>query len=124
MNGAGFSVYLISSLKGDISACKVTNADGSVSYNFKSYDFSNETGEVVTDDGKRVLVTGSGDNDDGEVTSTDLMPGTYVIVETQTPEGYETVDPIINFTSLVRVCYVFCVDKILIYQYKVLFRLL
>ena len=95
LNGAGFSVYLISSLKGDISACKVTNADGSVSYNFKSYDFSNETGEVVTDDGKRVLITGSGDNDDGEVTSMDLMPGTYVIVETQTPEGYETVDPMV-----------------------------
>lgn len=95
LNGAGFSVYLISSLKGDISACKVTNADGSVSYNFKSYDFSNETGEVVTDDGERVLVTGSGDNDDGEVTSIDLMPGTYVIVETKTPEGYETVDPMV-----------------------------
>ena len=79
LNGAEFSVYLISSLKGDISACKVTNADGSISYNFKSYDFSNETGEVVTDDGERVLVTGSGDNDDGEVTSIDLMPGTYVI---------------------------------------------
>lgn len=95
LNGAGFSVYLISSLKGDISACKVTNADGSVSYNFKSYDFSNETGEVVTDDGERVLITGSGDNDDGEVTSIDLMPGTYVIVETKTPEGYETVDPMV-----------------------------
>ena len=95
LNGAEFSVYLISSLKGDISACKVTNADGSVSYNFKSYDFSNETGEVVTDDGERVLVTGSGDNDDGEVTSIDLMPGTYVIVETKTPEGYETVDPMV-----------------------------
>lgn len=95
LNGAGFSVYLISSLKGDISACKVTNADGSVSYNFKSYDFSNETGEVVTDDGERVLVTGSDDNDDGEVTSIDLMPGTYVIVETKTPEGYETVDPMV-----------------------------
>ena len=95
LNGAGFSVYLISSLKGDISACKVTNADGSVSYNFKSYDFSNETGEVVTDDGERVLVTGSGDNDDGEVTSIDLMPGTYVIVKTKTPEGYETVDPMV-----------------------------
>lgn len=95
LNGAGFSVYLISSLKGDISACKVTNADGSISYNFKSYDFSNETGEVVTDDGERVLVTGSGDNDDGEATSIDLMPGTYVIVETKTPEGYETVDPMV-----------------------------
>lgn len=95
LNGAGFSVYLISSLKGDISACKVTNADGSISYNFKSYDFSNETGEVVTDDGERVLITGSGDNDDGEVTSIDLMPGTYVIVETKTPDGYETVDPMV-----------------------------
>lgn len=95
LNGAEFSVYLISSLKGDISDCKVTNADGSVSYNFTSYDFSNETGEVVTDDGERVLVTGSGDNDDGEVTSIDLMPGTYVIVETKTPEGYETVDPMV-----------------------------
>lgn len=95
LNGAEFSVYLISSLKGDISACKVTNADGSISYNFKSYDFSNETGEVVTDDGERVLVTGSDDNDDGEVTSIDLMPGTYVIVETKTPEGYETVDPMV-----------------------------
>lgn len=95
LNDAEFSVYLISSLNGDISACKVTNADGSISYNFKSYDFSNETGEVVTDDGERVLVTGSGDNDDGEVTSIDLMPGTYVIVETKTPEGYETVDPMV-----------------------------
>lgn len=95
LNDAEFSVYLISSLKGDISACKVTNADGSISYNFKSYDFSNETGEVVTDDGERVLVTGSGDNDDGEITSIDLMPGTYVIVETKTPEGYETVDPMV-----------------------------
>lgn len=95
LNGAGFSVYLISSLKGDVSSCKIMNADGSISYNFKGYDFSNETGEVVTDDGERVLVTGSGDNDDGEVTSIDLMPGTYVVVETQTPEGYETVDPMI-----------------------------
>ena len=95
LNGAGFSVYLISSLKGDVSSCKIMNADGSISYNFKSYDFSNETGEVVTGDGERVLVTGSGDNDDGEVTSIDLMPGTYVVVETQTPEGYETVDPMV-----------------------------
>lgn len=95
LNGAGFSVYLISSLKGDVSSCKIMNADGSISYNFKSYDFSNETGEVVTGDGERILVTGSGDNDDGEVTSIDLMPGTYVVVETQTPEGYETVDPMV-----------------------------
>ena len=95
LNGAGFSVYLISSLKGDVSSCKIMNADGSISYNFKSYDFSNETGEVVTDDGERVLVTGSGDNDEGEVTSIDLMLGTYVVVETQTPEGYETVDPMV-----------------------------
>ena len=95
LNGAGFSVYLISSLNGDVSSCKIMNADGSISYNFKSYDFSNETGEVVTGDGERVLVTGSGDNDDGEVTSIDLMPGTYVVVETQTPEGYETVDPMV-----------------------------
>lgn len=73
LNGAGFSVYLISSLKGDVSSCKIMNADGSISYNFKSYDFSNETGEVVTDDGERVLVTGSGDNDDGEVTSIDTI---------------------------------------------------
>ena len=63
LNGAEFSVYLISSLKGDTSAC-----------------------------------------------NTEFL---RVFLNVQ----------ILLFTMLLRVCYGFCVDKILIYQHKVLFRL-
>lgn len=94
LNNAEFSVYLLSNLQGDTSSCIVTNADGSVSYNFNNYDFSNETAEIVTADGQRKLVTGA-DGEDGEVTSIDLMPGTYVVVETKAPKGYMPIDPVV-----------------------------
>ncbi|MCM1207510.1 MAG: SpaA isopeptide-forming pilin-related protein [Ruminococcus sp.] len=93
LNGAEFRVFLISSLKDQ--SFRITNGNGSTSYNFANYDFSKEQPIIVTADGGTALVTGSDGGDDGEVVSIPLMPGEYVVVETKTPAGLEPVEPIV-----------------------------
>lgn len=91
LNGVEFQVFLISDLKDQ--SFRITNGNGSTSYNFRNYDFSKEQPIIVTADGSRTLVTGSDNNDDGEITTIPLMPGEYVIVETKTANHLEPIEP-------------------------------
>lgn len=91
LQGVEFQVYLLSSLKNLKSVPTVTNADGTVGYNFDGYDFSKETPEIVTDKGGRTLVTDA----EGFATTIPLRAGTYVLVETKELEGYHKLDPIV-----------------------------
>ena len=73
LEGAGFSAYLVSSLK--------TNADG-------SYDFTSAEPIVLTSDGKTEMFTDA----KGYACSIALPYGKYIVRETTTPHNYDPVD--------------------------------
>lgn len=73
LKGAGFTVYLKSSLK--------TNPDG-------SYDFASAKPVVLTADGKTEMFTDA----KGYACSIPLPYGTYLVKETTTPHNYKPVD--------------------------------
>lgn len=73
LKGAGFSAWLVSSLK--------TNADG-------SYDFSSADPVVITADGKTEMFTDA----KGYACSIALPYGKYIVRETTTPHNYDPVD--------------------------------
>lgn len=74
--GAGFSMYLVSSLSKPLA---VNDYDA-----LTAYDFTEETPVVITGDGKTELFTG----EDGNARTADLPYGTYVLVETTVPAGH------------------------------------
>jgi len=76
LKGAGFTVYLKSSLK--------TNPDG-------SYDFASSKPVVLTADGKTEMFTDA----KGYACSIPLPYGTYLVKETTTPHNYKPVDDFI-----------------------------
>jgi LPXTG-motif cell wall-anchored protein len=76
LSGVGFSAYLVSSLK--------KNADG-------TYDFTNATPVVITEDGKTEMFT----DEKGYALSIALPYGTYIVRETTTPHNYTPVDDFI-----------------------------
>lgn len=76
LKGAGFTVYLKSSLK--------TNPDG-------SYDFASAKPIVLTADGKTEMFTDA----KGYACSIPLPYGTYLVKETTTPHNYKPVDDFI-----------------------------
>lgn len=80
LHGAGFTVYLISSLK--------ENADG-------SYDFSSASPVVITEDGQREIFT----DDRGYAQTISLPYGKYIVRETTTPQNFTPVD---DFVVTVR----------------------
>ena len=73
LSGAGFSAYLVSSLK--------TKADG-------SYDFASAEPVVLTADGKTEMFT----DEKGYACSIPIPYGTYVVRETTTPHNFTPVD--------------------------------
>jgi uncharacterized surface anchored protein len=73
LSGVGFSAYLVSSL--------TKNADG-------TYDFTNATPVVITEDGKTEMFT----DEKGYALSIALPYGTYIVRETTTPHNYTPVD--------------------------------
>lgn len=76
LKGAGFTAYLLSSLK--------TNPDG-------SYDFASANPVVLTADGKTEMFTDA----KGYACSIPLPYGTYLVKETTTPHNYKPVDDFI-----------------------------
>ncbi len=76
LEGAGFTVYLLSSL--------TVNEDG-------SYDFDSATPVVITEDGSTEMFT----DKNGYACSIALPYGTYLVRETTTPENYSPVDDFI-----------------------------
>ena len=76
LKGAGFTAYLVSSLK--------TNADG-------SYDFSSADPVVIGENGATEIFT----DEKGYAVSIPLPYGTYVVRETTTPHNYKPVDDFI-----------------------------
>ena len=76
LKGAGFTAYLLSSLK--------TNQDG-------SYDFASANPVVLTADGKTEMFTDA----KGYACSIPLPYGTYLVKETTTPHNYKPVDDFI-----------------------------
>ena len=73
LSGAGFSAYLVSSLK--------TKADG-------SYDFASAEPIVLTADGKTEMFT----DEKGYACSLPIPYGTYIVRETTTPHNFTPVD--------------------------------
>lgn len=73
LKGAGFSAWLVSSLK--------KNADG-------SFDFTSANPVVITADGKTEMFT----DDMGYACSIPLPYGKYIVRETTTPHNYDPVD--------------------------------
>ncbi len=73
LSGAGFSAYLVSSLK--------TKADG-------SYDFASAEPVVLTADGKTEMFT----DEKGYACSIPIPYGTYIVRETTTPHNFTPVD--------------------------------
>ena len=73
LSGAGFSAYLVSSLK--------TKADG-------SYDFASAEPIVLTADGKTEMFT----DEKGYACSIPIPYGTYIVRETTTPHNFTPVD--------------------------------
>lgn len=74
LKGAGFTVYLKSSLR--------TKSDG-------SYDFENATPVVIGNNGETTLYT----DEKGYLVTTPIPYGTYVVVETFTPHNLKTIKP-------------------------------
>ena len=102
LEGAGFKIYLISSLRG-VREGEIT-ADQNGNYNiedFKNYDFSQDTTALDytnSEEGTPIEEIFSGE--DGVVVSTELAYGKYVVVETTIPENHLKVDPFfVNVTE-------------------------
>ena len=97
LKGAGFKVYLIRSLKGvkdgDI------KPDGNGNYSpeqFRGYDFNKETTALdYSEDSKGSPMPELFTDDNGYAVSKELAYGKYVVVESTTPENYNTIDPFI-----------------------------
>lgn len=75
LKGAGFSLYLVSSLS---KALDVGDEKA-----LSSYDFSKEEAVVITADGKTEIIS----DKDGKCNTIDVPYGTYVLVETTVPKG-------------------------------------
>ena len=94
--GAGFQVYLISSLS-QVKNGKLKPANGEryTASDFKNYDFSNEQVAVTYENGTAVPVPELITDTKGYAVSPELPYGSYVVVESTTPENLKTIDPFV-----------------------------
>lgn len=97
LKGAGFKVYLISSLKGVKNGSIKPNGNGNYSPDqFCGYDFSNETTALdYSEDSRGIPMPEIFTDEKGYAVSRELAYGKYVVVESTTPENYNTIDPFI-----------------------------
>lgn len=97
LEGAGFKVYLISSLEG-VKDGSIT-PDDSDSYSaeqFRTYDFSDETTALdYSGDSEGVPMPEFFTDENGYACSGELAYGEYVVIESTVPENYSPIDPFI-----------------------------
>ena len=94
--GAGFQVYLISSLSQVKNGkLKPANGESYTASDFKNYDFSNEQVAVTYENGTAVPVPELITDTKGYAVSPELPYGSYVVVESTTPENLKTIDPFV-----------------------------
>ena len=94
--GAGFKVYLISDLtQVKNGKLKPANGESYTASDFKNYDFSKEQVAVTYENGTAVLVPELITDTKGYAVSPELPYGSYVVVESTTPENLKTIDPFV-----------------------------
>lgn len=98
--GAGFKVFLISSLNG-VKDGSLKPADGSTfnSKDFITYDYSNDETASYYENGQKVIVPELFTDEKGYLCSPELPYGDYVVFESTTPENLKTVNPFIVHIS-------------------------
>ena len=94
--GAGFKVYLISDLtQVKNGKLKPSNGESYTASDFKNYDFSKEQVAVTYENGTAVPVPELITDTKGYAVSPELPYGSYVVVESTTPENLKTIDPFV-----------------------------
>lgn len=92
--GAGFKVYLVSSLsKVKSGELKPSNGEAFTAEDFRGYDFSNEQVAVTYTDGNAVPVPELITDKKGYAISPELPYGLYVVEESTVPENLKAIDP-------------------------------
>lgn len=94
VKGAGFKVYLVSSLS-KVKSGKWKPANGSTftAADFRDYDFSKEKAAVTYRDGKAVPVPELITDSKGYARSPELPFGLYVVDESTVPDNLKKIDP-------------------------------
>ena len=95
LKGAGFKIYLISSLNG-VKQGQIT-ADKNGNYNiedFKNYDFSQDSTALdYTNSEKGIPIEEAFTGEDGVLVSKELAYGKYIVIETTVPEDHLIIEP-------------------------------
>lgn len=94
VKGAGFTVYLVSSLS-KVKSGELAPANGSafVADDFRNYDFSGEKAAVTYEKGKEVLVPELMTDAKGYAVSPELPYGLYVVEESTVPKNLKKIAP-------------------------------
>lgn len=94
VEGAGFQVYLVSSLsKVESGELQPSNGDQFTAEDFRDYDFSKEEVAMTYVDGKAVPVPELITDKKGYALSPELPYGLYVVEESTVPENLKAIDP-------------------------------
>lgn len=92
--GAGFKVYLVSSLsKVKSGELRPSNGTAFTAEDFRGYDFSGESVAVTYEGGKAVPVPELVTDSKGYAASPELAYGLYVVEESTVPENLKVIDP-------------------------------
>ena len=92
--GAGFKVYLISSLAGvKDGTLKPSNGEKFVPEDFIGYDFSKEETASYYENGEKVITEEMFSDETGYVLSPELPYGEYVVIESTIPENMNGINP-------------------------------
>lgn len=92
--GAGFKVYLVSSLsKVKSGELKPSNGTAFAAEDFRGYDFSQESVAVTYKDGQAIPVPELVTDNKGYAISPELAYGLYVVEESTVPDNLKAVDP-------------------------------
>ena len=94
VKGAGFKVYLVSSLsKVKNGECRPANGSTFTAADFRNYDFSKEKAAVTYTNGKAVPVPELITDSKGYARSPELPFGLYVVDESTVPDNLKKIDP-------------------------------
>jgi len=96
VEGAGFQIYLISSLSGvQDGTLQPTDGKAFTAADFIGYDYSKEETAWYYENGKKINVPELLTDATGYLLSPELPYGTYVVFESTTPDNLQTVNPFI-----------------------------